>query len=267
MPRHCPQYGHPAECLERQAAGPLRRRGDPEVAISPNGDSRVPVLQQGHEEAQLLLRPLQNERGAVPHLELAGREGRLQIGGRAEDLGCLLGLLQADAEEAARQGHARRLCPWAAADHHRAGRRQRHVPLLPDRLWRQRHRHQGRQAAARRSAGQGGGDQGADLHHHGLQGRLRPARRAELERRRRQQRVPRQANDRVHRRHDLARSCVVPQEGGVRRHRDDGLAARQCGQADSGATGGHRPLRPEGSEERRGGQRLPEISDPAEGDE
>ena len=49
-------------------------------------------------------------------------------------------------------------------------------------------------AASRRSAGQGGGDQVAHLHHHGLQGGLRPARRAQLERRRRQQRVPRQAN-------------------------------------------------------------------------
>ena len=48
--------------------------------------------------------PYKTARAAVPHLELAGREGRLQDGRRAEDLGRVLGFLQADAGEIARNG-------------------------------------------------------------------------------------------------------------------------------------------------------------------
>jgi hypothetical protein len=50
-----------------------------------------------------------NESATVPYLEFARREGRLEGGGRAEDLGCFLGLLQTGAGEIARPRHARRL--------------------------------------------------------------------------------------------------------------------------------------------------------------
>ena len=65
---------------------------------------------------------------------------------------------------------------------------------FPDRLWRPGHRHQGRQIAPRRPEGARGGDQGADLSDDRLQGRLCAAGRDQLERRRRQQRLPRQAD-------------------------------------------------------------------------
>ena len=67
--------------------------------------------------------------------------------------------------------------------------------------------------------GQGGGDQGADLSDHRLQGRLCPAGGDQLERRRRQQRVPLQADRDGSRRHDLDRGRDHQEPAGLRRHR------------------------------------------------
>src|SRR5262245_12815675 len=78
-PRHRLQHGYPAECLERQAGGPDRRGGNPEVAIPPHGASRLSVLQQRHQEAQRLLCAVQDVGAAVPHLELAGREAGYKL--------------------------------------------------------------------------------------------------------------------------------------------------------------------------------------------
>src|ERR1043166_8716047 len=81
----------------------------------------------------------------------------------------------------AREGNARRRFARLPDNHHRAGRRQRVVPLLPERLRRRRHHHQGRAASFRRSAGQGGRDQDAHLLHHRVQRGLCEIGRAELE--------------------------------------------------------------------------------------
>ena len=105
------------------------------------------------------------------------------------------------------------------------------VQLFPDRLWRSEHRHQGRQTAPRRSAGARGGDQGADLSDHGLQGRLRAAERDQLERRRRQQRLSRQDDRDGSRRLALDRGRDHQEAAGLRRHRDDGPGAQQRRQA------------------------------------
>ena len=220
------------------------------------------LLQQRHQAARLHLRADQMRRAAVPRLELDGREGRLQAQRRAQDLGRVLGLLQADAEEAARDP-AQRLRSRPAADHQRAGRRQQHLPPLPDRQRRQRHRHAGRPGAPRRSQDQGSGDQVAHLHHDVLQGRLRAAGGAELERRRRQQRLPRQADRDGSRRHHLDRGRDDPREGEVQRRRHDEAAERQRRPADAGRARRGRRLHRQKREERRGRQGLPEVRDPA----
>ena len=59
--------------------------------------------------------------------------------------------------------------------------------------------------------------------------------------------------------------AIIKNAAGLQRHRDDGPAAQQRRQA--GAEPARQRLRPdpEGREERRGGQGLPQIFDPAEG--
>ena len=102
-----------------------------------------------------------------------------------------LRFLQGRAEEIARPGHAQ--CLWSRfSDEHHRQRLQRTVQRFPDRLWRSGHRHQGRQIAPRRPEGARGGDRDADLSDDRLQGRLCAAGGDQLERCRRQQRLPRQ---------------------------------------------------------------------------
>ena len=100
---------------------------------------------------------------------------------------------------------------------------------------------------------------------HRLQGRLRAARRDQLERRRRQQRVPLQADRDRSRRHDLDRGRHHQEQGRLQRHCHDGPAAEQRGQA--GAEPAYRGQRDDsaGREECRCGQGFPEILHPAEG--
>jgi len=89
----------------------------------------------------------------------------------------------------------------------------------------------------------------------------------QLERRRRQQRLPRQADRHGSRRHDLdrGRSAVTRQEGRLRRHRYDGSGAEQRRQAGAGpGEQCHRPD-PEGRKERRGDEGVSEIFYPTEG--
>ncbi len=100
-----------------------------------------------------------------------------------------------------------------------------------------------------------------------LQGRFRAAGGDQLERRRRQQRLPRQADRHGPRRHDLdrGRGAVTRQKERLRRYRDDGFAAQQRRQA--GAEQSYQPQRPDpqGREECRSGQGFSQIFDPAEG--
>ena len=88
--------------------------------------------------------------------------------------------------------------------------------------------HQGRQAAHRRSAGARGGDQVGRIHDELLQGRLRATRGADLERRRRQQRLPREAVRDGSRRHAVDRTRDDQgQEGLLRGNGGDGPAEPQ----------------------------------------
>ena len=77
---------------------------------------------------------------------------------------------------------------------------------FPDRQWRRGYRHAGRQVAHRRPEGSRGGDQVSRVHDEPLQGRLRAAGGVELERRRRQQRLPREAVRDGFRRHAVDRA-------------------------------------------------------------
>ena len=79
------------------------------------------------------------------------------------------------------------------------------IQRVPDRLWRQRPGHPGRQAPHRRSAGARGCGQGDRAADHPLQGRLCAAELRQLERRRRQQCLSFQADGDGYRRHDLDR--------------------------------------------------------------
>ena len=167
-------------------------------------------------------------------------------------------------KEAARPRRAQRL--WTGLPGHDQWRRpQQHLPLFPDRLWRPGHRHQGRQAPPRRSEGEGGRDQGADLPDHRLQGRLCAAECDQLERCRRQQRLPRQDHRDGPRRHHLDRGRALPQEGGIRRHRDNGPAAQQRRQAAAEPRRQRLRRDPEGGEECRRRQGISEVFYPTKG--
>ena len=114
-----------------------------------------------------------------------------------------------------------------------------------------------------------GGDQGAELSRRRLQGRLRAAERDQLERRRRQQRLPREADGDGFRRHDFDRG------------RDQGeapewyyndivthglpLSDDNDGKPVPSISRDAQRGDPEGGEERRGGQGVPQVPDPAEG--
>ena len=130
------------------------------------------------------------------------------------------------------------------------------------------HRHPGRQAAHRRSEGARGGDQVGRVHDELLQGRLRAAGGADLERRRRQQRLPRKAVRDGSRRHAVDRTGDdQEQEGVLRGGGGDGPAEPQRRQSDALLPRRRRRLHPEGREERRGCQGLHEVLHAAAGDE
>ena len=122
------------------------------------------LLQQRHQAAELLSGAGQAGGRAVPHLGRPRRQSRLKLSRRAEDLGRVLGLLQAGADRAARQRHAQAVCSGLADHHGRTERRQRPVRPFPDRQRRRRHRHPRRQAAHRRSPGARGGDPVGRMH-------------------------------------------------------------------------------------------------------
>ena len=168
------------------------------------------------------------KQGATPfHIwgDLVEKAG-LKMSEIPEELGRDLDLPQADAGAAARQGHAEdlRLRP---ADHHgRTERRQQPVRAFHDRQRRRGYRHVGRQAAHRRSEGSRGGDQVGRVHDQPLQGRRGAAGGAELERRRRQQRLSREAVRDGLRRHAVDRTGDDQGQAGVLpRHEDAGADA------------------------------------------
>ena len=145
VPRHRRPGGRPAERLERQAGRPDRRRRDPEVAIPPDGASRVPVLQQRHEEAQLLLRSLYKTAVLPFHIwnSLVEKAGyKLSDAPKTWDaFWDFFKPMQKKLRDKGMRGvYALGLQPTTTgpADGNNT------VPSLPDRQWRQRHRHAGR---------------------------------------------------------------------------------------------------------------------------
>ncbi len=129
-------------------------------------------------------------------------------------------------------------------------------------------RHQGRQAAHRRSEGARGGDQVGRVHDQLLQGRLHPAGGADLERRRRQQRLSREAVRDGSRWHAVDRTRDdQEQEGVLRGGGGDGPAEPQRRHYDALLPRRRRRLHPEGREERRGVQGFHEVLHAAAGDE
>ena len=180
-----------AECLGRQTGRRDRRRGCRTSRSSrrPRSCAR-PSTTRRRRSASYYLCPI--KQGATPfHIwgDLVEKAG-FKVSDDPEELGRVLELLQADAGAAARQGHAEGLRAWPADHHRRTERRQQPVRAFPDRQWRRGYRHAGRQAAHRRSEGARGGDQVGRVHDRPLQGRRGAAGGAELERRRRQQRLP-----------------------------------------------------------------------------
>ncbi len=103
------------------------------------------------------------------------------------------------------------------------------------------------------------------LFHRSLQGGLHAVRQHQLERRRRQQRLPLQAVRHGSRWHAVHRTGDDPSAEGLRRGGDHGAAEGQRRQADAGGSRRDRRVHPQGGEERRGRQGLHEVLDPAEG--
>ena len=179
--------------MGRQARRRQRHRRAPEIAIHRHGAARHLQLQQHDQEARILRRANEGSGDPVSYLEFSGREGRFQGFGHSEYLGRIPRFLHAGARQIAGAGHAQHLRLRLSADRQR-GRSRHHVAGFSDGLWRQEPRHAGRQIAHRRSAGKRCGGQGDRQTHHTLQEGLRAAGRRQLERRRRQQCLPRQAH-------------------------------------------------------------------------
>ena len=98
VPEH-PGRDHCGLRLGRQAGRRQRRHRDATGGVHRDRAAHGPLLQQYREEAQLLRCALYRRRFDEPYLAAAGRKGRLFTGGPAEDLGCLLRLLQGGAEK------------------------------------------------------------------------------------------------------------------------------------------------------------------------
>src|SRR5215471_20431983 len=82
------------------------RRRDAEGKIQSNRPERSPSLQQRHEEARLLRRADPRRLRPLSYLEIAGREGRYELGGASEDLESLFQLLQESARQSAQEWRA-----------------------------------------------------------------------------------------------------------------------------------------------------------------
>src|SRR6202035_4454017 len=119
-----------------------------EIAIQRNRAAHRLLLQPRHQKTQLLRGPVYTGRAPQSCLATIGREGRLQYGGSAEDLGCLLRFLQGSAKKAARAGRAQGLWHRVSIEYDWQ-RLQPAVRLFPDRLWRPGHRRQRWQIAPR----------------------------------------------------------------------------------------------------------------------
>ncbi len=103
----------------RQAGRCQRRRRHAEGGVHRGRAAFGQLLQQRHEETQLLPGPVPDGIAAEPHLAVAGREGRLQDRGHPQDLGRLLRLLPGRADKVTRAGHAQRLRSRVSGDHPR----------------------------------------------------------------------------------------------------------------------------------------------------
>ena len=146
-------------------------------------------------------------------VEKAGLQGV----GHPRQVGRLHRFLQAGAEEAAGTGHAAHLCHRLCGQHDRQ-RPDQHDRAIHVRLWRQEPCRQGRQIQRQGPAGTRSGDQGGGPAVEPLQGRLHPAELDQLERRRRQQRLPFEALRDGFRRHAVDRAGDALQaEGRVQR--------------------------------------------------
>ena len=119
----------------------------PRSRISPTALAYRRLLQQSRKGARLL-RGAATARCVPFHIWGSGREGRIQDAGHPGNLGRLHRFLQTGAEEAAGTGHAAYLCHRLCVS--TIGNDPNDTfYAFPDRLWRQGHRHQGRQVARR----------------------------------------------------------------------------------------------------------------------
>ena len=150
----------------------------------------------------------------LPYLATAGGESRPQDRGHPEDVGRVFRLLQEGAGQPAQAGRAQGVRPGLPGDGQR-GRPLQPLHGVSPGPRRSGYRHQGRQAASRRPEGQAGGHQVGGLPRRRLPGRLRAAERDQLERRGRQQRLPREAHGDGRRRDALDRGRRQGEAPGV----------------------------------------------------
>ena len=190
---------------------------DVQVQAQRDRAAELHLLQRHHEAARFYLAPVKQATSPF-HIwgDLVTKAG-FKLSDAPKTWDAFWELLQAGAEGTAREGACARSMPWACRSPPSDRTTATACSLFPGRQWRPGHRHQGRQAAHRRSEGARGGDQVGRVHDELLQGRLRAAGGAELERRRRQQRLPREAVRDGSRRHAVDRTRDDQEQEGVLR--------------------------------------------------
>ena len=107
--------------------------------------------------------PIKRARPAVPYLGPLVEKAGFKMADIPKTWDAFWDFFKPVQKELRAKGMRKRLCARPADDHRRAERRQQPVPPFPDRQWRPGHRHQGRQAAPRRSEGREAAIKALDL--------------------------------------------------------------------------------------------------------
>jgi multiple sugar transport system substrate-binding protein len=150
-------------------------------------------LQQRHQEARHVRRAAEGRRRPLPYLAAPGGEGRLQDRGHPKTWDAYFDFFKKVQDNLRKQGERKVYGLGFQVTANGVDPYNLFMAFLVAHGG-SRYRHEGRQAASRRPEDQAGGDQGAGYLGGAYRDGLRAAERHQLERRRRQQRLPRKAH-------------------------------------------------------------------------